>query len=104
MNLTRLQKSMMSFDSLGKTQAIIQGSDQVSVFDLAHVLCIYYPVCSRKDQAEVRVLINSGNEVNAIIPAYTSKLGLKDQVTDVETQINGSTLKTFGMVLVSFQV
>ena len=94
----------MSYDSLGRTQAIAQGSDRLSVLDLAHVPCIHYPVCSRKDQAEVWALIDSGSEVNAMTPAYTSKLGLKDRATDVETQIDGSTLKTFGMVLVSFQV
>ena len=37
--------------------------------------------------------------------AYVSKLGLKVHSTDVRAQkIDGSTLKTFGMILASFQV
>ena len=43
--------------------------------------------------------------VNAIAPAYASKLGLRVRRTDVGAQkIDGSTLETFGMVLASFQV
>ena len=38
-------------------------------------------------------------------PGYTLKLGLKIRPIDVRAQkIDGSTLKTFGMVLASFQV
>ena len=38
-------------------------------------------------------------------PAYASKLGLQVHRTNIEAQkIDGSTLKTFGMVLASFQV
>lgn len=84
MKLTGLQKSLTSLDSLGRTQAIVQGSDRVSVLNLAHVPCIYYPVCSQKDQAEVWALIDSRSEVRP---------------TDVGAQkIDGSTLKTFGSV------
>ncbi len=59
----------------------------------------------KKDQAEVQALINSGSEANAMAPAYAAKLGLKVWPTDVGAQkIDGSTLETFGMVLVNFQV
>ena len=38
-------------------------------------------------------------------PAYASRLGLRVQRTNIGAQkIDGSTLKTFGMVLASFQV
>ena len=38
-------------------------------------------------------------------PGYTSKLGLKVRPTNVKAKkIDGSTLKTFGMVLANFQV
>ena len=43
--------------------------------------------------------------VNAMTLGYASKLGLKVRPTDVRAQkIDGSTLKTFEMVLASFQV
>ena len=73
---------------------------------LARVPCIHYPLRFRKDKKnEVRVLINSGSKVNAMTPAYASKLGLRVRRTDVGAQkIDGSTLKTFEMVLASFQV
>ena len=72
---------------------------------LDRVLCIHYPVCFRKDQDEVPALINSGSEVNAMTPTYTSKIGLTVRPTNVGAQkVDGSTLETFGMVLASFQV
>ena len=64
---------------------------------------IYYPLRFQKDTVEVKALIDSGSEVNAITPAYASKLGLWVCQTDVGAlKIDGSTLKTFGMVLASF--
>lgn len=81
----------MSFDSLGRNQVIVHGSDRASLFDLAHVRCIYYPVCFRKNQAKVWALIDSKREVNVMTSAYTSKLGFKVRPTNVRTQINGST-------------
>lgn len=44
-------------------------------------------------------------EINALTPAYASKLDLKVYCTDVKAQkIDSSTFKTFGMILVSFQL
>ena len=43
---------------------------------LEWVPCIYYPFHFRKDTADVRALIDSGSEVNAMTPVYASKLGL----------------------------
>ena len=69
------------------------------------VSCIHYPVQFKKNTAEVRALIDSRKEVNAIAPAYAKKLGLQVQKTDVNAQkINGSTLETYGMVIAGFQV
>ena len=71
---------------------------------LERVSCIYYPLRFQKDTIGVRALVNLGNEVNAMTPAYAVKLGLKVQKTDIGAQkIDGSTLKTFGMVLANFQ-
>lgn len=47
--------------------------------------------------------LQPGSEVNAMIPAYASKLGLTIRPTNVGTQIDSSILKTY-MALVSFQV
>ena len=68
---------------------------------LDQVPCIHYPVQFKMNK--VRALINSSSEVNAITLGYTLKLGLKARHTNVGAQkIDGSTLKTFGMVLASF--
>lgn len=53
----------------------------------------------------IRALINSGSKVNAIMPMYILKLGIKICPTNVGAQnINSSTFKIFGMVLASFQI
>ena len=44
---------------------------------IAGVPCIYYPVWFQEDQEQVRALLDSGSEVNAISPAYIERLGLK---------------------------
>ena len=50
-------------------------------------------------------MLDSGSEVNAMSLAYTKRLGLKTRKTNVGAQkINGSALKTFGMVIANFQV
>ena len=50
-------------------------------------------------------MIDSGSEFNSMIPAYALKLGLKIHHTNVEAQkIDGSTFKTFEIVLANFQV
>ena len=72
---------------------------------LERVPCVHYPLRFRKDTADVRALIDSGSEVNAMTPAYASKLGLRVRHTNVGAQkIDGSTLQTFEMVLADFQV
>ena len=70
---------------------------------LQKVLCVYYPIRFKKK--EVQALINLGSEVNTMTPAYTAKLGLKVQKTNIGAQkIDSSTLDTFKIVLADFQV
>ena len=72
---------------------------------LEQVFCIQYPVKFRKNKETVWPLINFGNEVNAITSAYAVVLGLKVCPTTIGAQkIYSSFLKTFGMVIASFQV
>ena len=70
------------------------------------VPCLHYLVHFRKDKgATIQALIDSGSEVNAMTPAYTKKLGLQTQRTDVGAQkIDGSNLDTFGMVIAGLQI
>ena len=66
---------------------------------------IYYPVRFQEDQEQVRALLDSGSEVNAMSPTYAIWLGLKTWKTNVGAQkIDGSALETFGMVIADFQV
>lgn len=71
---------------------------------LDKILYIYYLLRFYKDKKnKVRVLINSNSKCNIIILAYVSELGLKVREINIRAyKINGSTLKTFKMVLASF--
>ena len=72
---------------------------------LKRVSCVYFSHRFGKDTVDVRALIDSGSEVNAITLAYISKLDLRARHTNVGAQkIDDSILQTFGMVLASFQV
>ena len=72
---------------------------------LAKIPCIYYPLCFQKDTIEAKALIDSGNEINAMTLIYVSKLNLRVHRINVGGwKIETSTLKTFEMVLPSFQV
>ena len=74
---------------------------------LEHVFCIHYPVQFKKNThgTQVQALIDLGSEINVMIPAYASKLGLRVYRTNIGAQkIDDPTLETFEMVLVSFQV
>lgn len=51
---------------------------------LEYILYIHYLVKFQKDQAKVKALIDSRSEVNAIAPAYVSKLGFKIWATNIE--------------------
>ena len=67
--------------------------------------CIHYPVWFQEGKEQVKTLLDSGNEVNAINPALTRKLGLYSRKTNVGAQkINGSALEIFKMMIADFQV
>ena len=74
------------------------------------VLCIWYPIQLRRKNDEykdkdTRALIDLGSKVNAIHPAYTTKLGLHARKIDVGIQnIDGSHLNTFRIVIIDCSV
>ena len=49
--------------------------------EVVKVPYVHYPV--RFQEEQVRALLNSGNKVNAMSPAYAKKLGLKTRKTNV---------------------
>lgn len=66
---------------------------------------IHYQVQFKKNMAEVQALIDSKSEVNTIASTYIKILSLQVQKTDVGAQkINKSTLETYDIVIVGFQV
>lgn len=74
-----------------------------SILSFKYILFIYYPMRFKKNQDEIKALLNFGNEVNVMTPDYTARLGFKVQPTNVSAQkIDSSTLKIFGIVLTSF--
>ena len=74
-------------------------SDKVIV----RVPYIHYLVWFQEDQEQVKILLNSGSEFNAMKPTFAWKLGLFIQKTNVRAQkIDGSALETFGMVIADF--
>ena len=78
----------------------VTGSDEE---DVVRVPCIHYPV--RFQEEQVKALLDSGSEVNAMNLDYARKLGLKIRRTNIGAQkIDGSALETFGMVIADFQV
>ena len=71
--------------------------------EVVRVLCIYYPVQFQEEQ--VKALLDSSSKVNAMNLNYAWKLGLKIRRTNVGAQkIDGSALKTFGIVIADFQI
>ena len=69
------------------------------------VFCICYPIWFQKSEVQVQALFDFGSEVNTMTLGYASKLGLKIRLTNVGVwKIDSSILKTFEMILASFQV
>lgn len=77
-----------------------------NIIVLDRVLCIHYPVLFQKRGKKVtKTLIDSGNEVNAITPAYTKQPGLQIRQTNVGAQkIDNSSPKIFGIIIAGFEV
>ena len=89
--------------SVSTTSSLVTETSKEDDVALQRVLYIHYPIWFKKK--EVQVLIDSGSEVNAMLPAYASKLGFNFHHTDVEAQkIDDSTFETFGIVQASFQI
>ena len=69
------------------------------------VLCIHYLVQFKKSETQIKTLIDSESEVNAIHPTFVKELGVPIRLTNVETQkIDGIMLNTYGIVVVAFLV
>ena len=84
---------------LATSMSVTSSDEEVVV----KVPCIHYPV--RFQEKQVRALLNSDREVNTMNPDYTWKLGFKIRKTNVGAQkIDGSALKTFGIIIANFQV
>ena len=72
---------------------------------LEQMSCIYYLLYFQKNTAGVRALVDLDCEVNVITLAYSAKLNLKVQKTNIGAQkIDDSTFNTFEIVLANFQV
>ena len=71
--------------------------------EVVRVPCIHYSVCFQEAQEQVRALFDSGNKVNAMSPVHAKRLSFKIWKNNVGAQkIDGSALKTFGMVITDF--
>ena len=73
---------------------------------LKHISYIHYPVQFKNtSKAQIQVLVDSENEVNAIYLTFAKQLGLSIRPTDVGVQkIDGITLDTYRMVVAAFLV
>ena len=91
---------------LTTSAAVIEVSKEAQKVNLDQVPCIYYLVQFRKNKrATIWALIDLGNKVNAMTPAYAKQLSLQVQKTDVRApKIDGSLLWTFGMVIAGFKI
>lgn len=68
---------------------------------LEKISYIHYPIWFKIDK--VRALINSGNKVNIMTPAYALKLGQNIYFSNIKAQkINCSIFKMFEIVFASF--
>ncbi len=77
-------------------------TDKKTEEELERVPCIRYAI-TFKNQTEA--LLDSGSEVKAMSQAFAQWLGLKICKTDVGAQkIDGTTIKTYGMVVSTFWV
>ena len=66
------------------TFASVTGASKENVVILDQVPWIYYPIWLKKSKNQVQTLINFGSKVNAMIPEYILKLGLKVCFIDIE--------------------
>ena len=91
---------------VNKEAQITQVIQETTEVILERVSYIHYLIQFWKNKkAAIRALINSGNKVNIMTSAYTAKLGLKFCSTNANAQkIDGSSLRTFEIVIANFKV
>ena len=104
--LVSILANSASVTSASKKAQVTQTTQKRKEVILDQVPCIRYPVQFRKDKrTTIQALINSGDKVNAMIPAYAKKLGLRTRKTNIGAQkIDGSSLETYGMIIATFQI
>lgn len=72
---------------------------------LIYIPCIHHSVWFQKNKGIILALIDFSSKINIMLLAYTKKLGLQIQKTDISAQkIDGSTLSILEMVITSFQL
>lgn len=87
------------------TSLLVTETSKEDSISLEQVSYIYYLLCFQKDIVSIKALINLDSKVNTITPPYALKLGLQVYYKNIGTQkIDGSTFKTFEIVLASFQI
>ncbi len=78
---------------------------EASIGPLQCVPYIRYLVQFQEDQPEVKALIDSSSEVNAMTPAFAAKLELRPRPTNVGAQkIDGSSLETHSIASARFSI
>ena len=104
--MSQVTKVKKLVPALATFASVIEASKKDQEIILARVPCIYCPMQFQKDKrATIWVLINSSSKINALTPAYPKQLGLRVWKIDVRAQkIDGSLVKTFGMVIAGFQI
>lgn len=63
---------------------LVTMSLEASIETLQRISCIWYPTQFQEGQP-IKTLINFGNYVNGMTPAYTAQIGLTVRFTDIET-------------------
>lgn len=75
--------------------------DRTMTLKRAQYIC--YLIWFKKNK--IQILLNSGNEVNAMTPAFASNQSLKTCYIDAKAQkIDSSTFLTFRIILANFRV
>ena len=102
---------LQSSKKLVKKQAAVSAistlvTASLEAHTLQHASFIHYLVQYQRDQAgKVIALIDSNSEVNAITAVFAARLGLPILSTGIGAQkIDGSALKTYGMVIAGFSI
>lgn len=75
----------------------------IEAISLQLVLCIWYLVQFRKDEKEVKALIDSRSEINVMTLVHAAKLGFVIRKTNISAQkIDSSILAIYRMIIADF--